>query len=849
MRVENAKLRFLLLGMISILHANPDAFAAGGIVTDGTVGSGKSFGVSQDLNNIDKNASNNLNISDDFGTRQGSNLFHSFKEFNILTKQTVTFQTDLTTDNVISRVTGSSSSDINGTLKLLAHGQGNFFLINPNGVTFGPYGKVDVPGSVHISTADYLKLKNGQTFNAVNPVPVNALYNAEPASFGFLGTSSANNGLLKLDEAEIAVNDSKAIDLVAGDITVKNNSSLSAPAGDIRLIARKGQGQVDIGKSLGLPEIKPSENNSGNITVENSPDSVVIGVSGNGGGKVSLWGNNISIIKENSIFADNTGPDDATLDRGISIHSHTFKLEDSLISSEAIESGNAGNISLTADKIDLLNGGEITSFTSAAGYSGSLFINADKITIDGKNNRIFSTGFRTIVKKNSNGKAGNISIKANFLDLLNLGEISSTTHSDKGTGNLIISVKNNLKIQDGGYISTSTSSQGNAGNIDVISDKIKIDGKQKRTGLFSESRDGGIGQVGNISVTTRILELFNNRSVISTSTFSDANAGNITIYGADLIRLNGIKPFKDDQPFRPLIASKSFGRGSASNVDIHTKFLELIHGGNISASTESVGKAGSIDITANNVIIQDGGSISSASLNTNSSGQVGDINLHVFNRLSLKNGAINISNEATELEKIIATSISPGTITINSKNVAMENSEISTRSDGNISAGGIRIKDGELFKLQNSQITTSVAGIIGNGGNIDIASDILVMESGLIQANTKADNGFGGNINLNLKALITSGNMLTTGGTEPLLWEPGQFGLNIIQAAAPRGLNGQINSSIPQLNLSGVLANLGPPQFETKTISHDYCKIGGSSSLTRKGKGGLLPKARESFVH
>ncbi len=70
-------------------------------------------------------------------------------------------------------------------------------------------------------------------------------------------------------------------------------------------------------------------------------------------------------------------------------------------------------------------------------------------------------------------------------------------------------------------------------------------------------------------------------------------------------------------------------------------------------------------------------------------------------------------------------------------------------------------------------------------------------------------------------------------------------GLNLIQAASQAGVSGALNVTAPQLNLSGVLANPGGPQFDTGLISQDFCDLGEGSSLTRLGHGGLPIKASE----
>ena len=103
------------------------------------------------------------------GDRRGQNLFHSFGRFDIGAGNTANFSngSGQATSNILGRVTGNQVSNIFGTIQTTGFGTANLFLMNPAGWIFGPTARLNVGGSFHVTTADYIRLDDGSRFYAV----------------------------------------------------------------------------------------------------------------------------------------------------------------------------------------------------------------------------------------------------------------------------------------------------------------------------------------------------------------------------------------------------------------------------------------------------------------------------------------------------------------------------------------------------------------------------------------------------------------------------------------------------------------------------------------------------------
>ncbi len=110
------------------------------------------------------------------GETVGNNLFHSFSQFNVGIGETAYFLNNETAiANIITRVTGSNISNVDGIIK--ADGTANLFLINPNGIIFSSNAKLNIGGSFRGQTIwqdlqDFSLPTQGENTTAENPQTV-----------------------------------------------------------------------------------------------------------------------------------------------------------------------------------------------------------------------------------------------------------------------------------------------------------------------------------------------------------------------------------------------------------------------------------------------------------------------------------------------------------------------------------------------------------------------------------------------------------------------------------------------------------------------------------------------------
>ena len=168
------------------------------------------------------------------GAIRDANLFHSFQEFNVQELQRVYFSNPEGILHILSRVTGGNPSNILGTLGV--DGLASLYLINPNGIVFGPNAHLDVNGSFLASTSDRFTFVDGSEFRATNPndAPLVTVSVAPGVQFG----EDAPQPIFS--EANLTAG--QDLTLSAGAVT--STGAIAAPQGHVEIAAVAGDTTV-----------------------------------------------------------------------------------------------------------------------------------------------------------------------------------------------------------------------------------------------------------------------------------------------------------------------------------------------------------------------------------------------------------------------------------------------------------------------------------------------------------------------------------------------------------------------------------------------------------------------------
>jgi filamentous hemagglutinin family protein len=479
-----------LLGLgLALLGAPHAASGQGRVVRDGSVGPIGPEEVGPGTDPLGVEAT--YLITPELGEQHGSNLFHSFLYFDVGMDETATFtgpdpvEGPQSVSNVISRVTGGESSEIDGTLRSTIPGA-DLWLLNPSGVMFGEGARLDVGGSFHASTGDYLGFgEDGliRFYAKEHPDRPSVLSTARPEAFGFLEESTP--GPIALEpgaslgtelEGEGAVAPGERLELVGGDVSL-TDAEIVAPGAHVHLEA---QGDVELTRST-------------------------VDVSGEAPGSVSIRGGRLvmqggAVPEERSlVLAENRGEEQ---DEGGRIEveaSESVLVDDSLLSVTTASSGDAGTIHVTSPTVTFQNGPGVLD------------------VIDYRSTFPRATAVGASAETEGSGAGGTIDIEA---------------------GSLVVTDGASVSARSQGWAAT-----GDAGRIDIVADSVRVSsGSDSRGADISAAAWGSQGNGGAISIQTDVLRLHGTRDEVVTTEEAMSERGYAQIWTSSAGPYAGLPP-------------------------------------------------------------------------------------------------------------------------------------------------------------------------------------------------------------------------------------------------------------------------------------------------------------------
>ncbi len=616
------------------------------------------------------------------GTSAGSNLFHSFQEFSVPTGTEALFNNSTRINRIITRVSGSEISAIDGLIR--TNGTADLFLLNPNGIIFGENARLEVGGSFLATTAESILFADDREFSATNTesnvllnvsIPLGLQFNApaRPVQVRNSGHGLRVAAPLQVEiEGALAVTSGQTLALVGGEISLVG-ANLQSPRGRLELGAVT-TGIVDLFTSTNGWQLNYDRVQTlGEIDLS---QQAAVGATGNGSGSLQVVGDRISLSDGSVFWLRNQGEADSG---NLRVYARQLLTLDGIdpsltiptyILSETAATGRGGDIAIQAGEIRATNGAEIVTRTYGLGRGGDLNIEVEgSVTFDGfaiANPNLIS-GALTGTFGPANG--GDLSIDAERLTLSNGGSATAFTFAAGNSGNTIVRATDievvgiNTPVLGPSSLGASSFGAGNAGSLSIIARRIRVanSGRISTTTLVT-------GNAGNVSISaTESIEVSDRAAGTLNPSLIDSSA-------------NAIDPVT-----QALLMVPALPEGDAGNVIVRAPSIRIDRGAEITVRNDGTGNGGVLRIEAQRLDLDTGGGITASTVQ----GQGGNIALNIDGAMILRNGG-----------------------------------RISARAGGTGNGGNLTIETDVLAALQNSDIIANA--FAGNGGNIDIESRAVV---------------------------------------------------------------------------------------------------------------------------
>ncbi|BAZ15787.1 filamentous hemagglutinin outer membrane protein [Calothrix sp. NIES-4071] len=753
----------------------------------------------------------------DGGAIRGSNLFHSFSEFNVKDGQRVYFSNPSGIQNILGRVTGTDLSNILGTLGV--NGSANLFLLNPNGIIFGENARLDVRGSFAASTANAIQFGEQGFFSVTNPeAPALLTVNPSALFFNQINTKKIENQSRAEAGLNIAgtplfglrVPDGQSLLLLGGEIVI-DKGGLHALGGQVEL-AGVAVGTVGLTVNDNKLNINfPQKIERADISLRNSAS---VSTSNQGGGNIRLFGKHVTVSDGSRIEANTLGSlvgGDLRVDASeiLEVVGESAIGQRSELVARTTGTGNAGNLIITAPVFRILEGARVSTTTNGAGKAGNLTVTASSVQVSGfTKTREFGSDLFAQTRRGSTGDGGE----------------------------LIVTTKR-LLVQNGGQIGVSTFGDGNGGRLTInASELVEVSGSSES---ILAANTNGKGKGGDLIINTGKL-VVQDGAEISASTSGDGDAGSLLVNASESVHVRGTSV---DGKFTSELTAGAYATGKGGELTINTPLLVLDEG-NIFAGTASKGNAGNLRINTNYLIAENGAQISTITV---SSGNGGRLVVNASKQVQL-NGTSKDGRRTTGLFASTSNTGKAGDLVVDTPVLIVDNgAQISTSTIGEGEGGKLTIKASESVQLRGvGSGLSSQAWRTGNAGSITLSTpNLTIQEQARIAAET-ISKGNAGNINIDTnKLMIREGGIISSATTNE--GNGGKLTVNATESV-------QVINNPNELGISGLFTQTqGTGKAQTLTINtpvlivQDGAQIDAGTDVGSTGDGGdLTVNASES---
>ncbi|AFY83664.1 filamentous hemagglutinin N-terminal domain-containing protein [Oscillatoria acuminata] len=792
---------------------------------------------------------NGNSITIEGGTESGVNLFHSFSEFSVPTNTEAFFNNSSTLQNIFTRITGSNLSEIDGLIR--ANGLANLFVLNPNGMVFGPNARLNIGGSFIGSTANSLQFPDGSTFSASIPnapplltmsVPVGLQFNSNAGNIQVQGTG--NPDIVPSNPQGMGVAPGQTFALVGGNVSL-NGAVVTVPSGRIE-IGGVTNGEVDVvptpgGMVLGYDRVAEF----GNIQLSDRSSLFNPAVADNPIAGIQVVGKNIGLERSQIVavtpgtFNSGTIAISASESLSLSGVDSIFPFS-SWIVNQVLESatGNSGPVIVNAPVTTLTDGSRIQTVSLGAGNAGNVTVNAEKLAIAGF--AIPPTGIpdineidrRTLLDRNLNSRIGS----ENFAS---------------GSGGEITVNATEINFTDGGQIATlaGSTSTGNGANVTVTANSIAGDNAVAYnpllfSGIFSYLV--GAGQGGSVNISAVEITMTNGAQM-GTWNEGPGRGGDLSVTASESIVLQKVNPLI------PVFATGLFvttsDTGEGGNMSVSTPRLTLTEGAGVSSIVFSQvvgpplpnagqGNGGDVRVNADTIVMSGATPLNPENVTlmgsiTFGAGDAGNVSIST-RRLQVDGGAALMSLVIPSLS-ILGEPI-PGSGTGNGGNLTIQATE------------EINVVGANPFIESPSLVGLPTFGS-GNVGELQVTSSRISLKDGGLMGAFTTGTGNAGRITVNASEIEIVG-VSSDGFFESKMGSDAFQATPDLQQAffsppVPTGNTGEVTINADRITIShgGTITvnhagtgNAGTLQINASSISVD--RQGSIAATTASGRGG-----------